>query len=301
MKKMIRFLTKMTAMMALCVVPLAAQAEFNPDEFVFTGEASGFGENGDLSYHFNIENDEDGAFFLSIDELPTAEILGTYEYVEGKGYKLYFEDSSQSVVYTKYDPDTKAFAFNYKANLGEGGCAKVAFSAENDDFADVYDGEGLGAAPPVFEGAGYGSGAGKTMIPVDVTCYEDGTAKVNYTGSRPGTFGTKRTGTWSFDEAANVYHFHFDEEEYPDAYLRDYDNDNGLEYRYFTGVWEGEAPNGTEVNGTQVEELWDVEEGPRNMTADVDSVYDEATNTHTINFVAVSLNYIMFTASYTAE
>lgn len=297
MKRTLRLVTLMLVLCALCIAPLCtAQAEdFNADEFAFAGEASGFGDNGDVTYHFNIENDEEGTLFLSIDELPTAEILGTYEYVDGKGYKFYFEDSAKSVVYTKYDPATKAFTFQYKVNLGAQGCAKVLFTYENEAFAGVYDGEGLGFAPPVFEGYGYGGGSGHTKIPVDVTCYEDGTLRVNFTGS-VNNFVTKRTGTWSFDEAANVYHFHFDEEEYPDAYLRDYDNDGGNEYRFFTGIWEGSEPD-----GTQKEELWDVEEGPRNMTPDVDSVYDEATKTYTIEFVAVSLNYVTFTASYTVE
>lgn len=263
------------------------------DEFVFAGSSSSF-EDG-KEYHFSVEGEKDGTFYFLIDEFPAIDIPGTYTYVENKGYKFYFEDEAKTEAYTTFDPATKTFSFDYTLNLGEGiGRGTVKLTLQNDYFATIYDGEGLGAAPPVFTGSGWGSGNGHVELPVELRCYEDGTCRVIYLGETA-NFITSRTGKWSYDSASNVYHIDFDYDPYPSAYLRDYDDDGGVEYKYFTGV----LMTGPDGNPRSEYEIWDAEEGERDITPTADSEYDAATNTYTLKFVAVSLNYVAFTTTYT--
>lgn len=183
----------------------------SPYEFEFTGSTV----IADQTYNVTIYGSKDETFSLRIAEMPVAELVGTWTFVENKGYKLYFDDTNASFVYTKYDPDTKQFSFNYTLDLGDtnGGAGKVAFTAVDEAFASEYDGEGLGALPPTFTGYTTWMGAMAALgepVKCTLTCFEDGTC--TSISSNEVKFASPRNGTWSYDEATNTYTFEMEPE-----------------------------------------------------------------------------------------
>ena len=251
-------------------------------EFVFTGEAE-FNDGKTYTVSVYGNKDTEKTADVRVKELPALEMDATYVFVEGKGYKIYFNDSLKSFVYSAYDASAKTFSFKYALNLGQKlGRKMINFSYKDEAFAAKYDGVGLGPVPPVFTGIGYSGGSGTTETGITITCKEDGTVEAK-------TASNVRTGTYTYNAATNVYHFEFDAQEYPSGYIRDYDKnpDNGKEYRW----WDGK--------GNSVE--WPETEGPRNLTPSIDTVYDEATNTYSFTVVAVERNYVTYNVSYTPE
>ena len=164
-------------------------ADSSDYEFVFTGASSEFAGGRTMNVSIYGLKDEDRTLELRVAEFPQILIQGCYVFVEGKGYKLYFEDASEVFVYTQYRTDDSTFHFKYTLDMGSTlGSVRMAFSCRDDGFAAEYDGEGLGRTPPTFFGQD-----------VNLVCREDGTCTSD-----------KRTGTWEYDEANNQYLFHFD-------------------------------------------------------------------------------------------
>lgn len=182
-------------------------------EFVFTGSA----EIGGRTYNATIygNRDEEQSISLRIAELPVAELGGEWVYVEGKGYKIYFDDTNSTFIYTKYDTATNEFTFNYNLNVGDtnGGSGKVHFTCKDEAFASVYDGVGLGNVPPTFTGYTTFIGAMVALhepVVCVLTCYEDGTCTSVSTNEVK--YASPLNGTWSYDAEANQYTFTFEPE-----------------------------------------------------------------------------------------
>lgn len=252
-------------------------------EFVFNGTTEIAGQTYHASLYGN--KDEDKSVSLRIEELPTAELTGTWVFVEHKGYKIYFDDANSSFVYTKYDPESKLFSFNYNLNIGDtnGGSGKVAFTCSDEAFAAEYDGEGLGNVPPTFNGYTTYIGAmfalGEPMQCV-LTCYEDGTCVSLSTNEVK--FASERKGTWVYDAEANVYTFTFEDEPFT------VNSETGSTYWKFSQPvgecsMEDAAANWTFMGGTGVcyWEQTTITETPANTFS---TVYDEETNTYYLLF-----------------
>lgn len=249
-------------------------------EFVFNGTA----DIAEQTYHVTLygNKDEEQSISLRIQELPTAELTGTWVFVEQKGYKIYFDDANGSFVYTKYDPASKLFSFNYNLNIGDtnGGSGKVAFTCEDEAFAAEYDGEGLGNVPPTFNGYTTYIGAMFALgNPVDclLTCYEDGTCVSLSTNEVK--FAQARNGTWEFDEDANQYTFTFEPEPFA------VNTETGSPYwrfKFAAGevTLQEAAENWTFMGGGTGECYWEqttiTEEPPLTFT----TTYDAETNTY---------------------
>lgn len=173
-------------------------------EFIFTGESSEF--TGGRTFHITITGTKDNNLSVIFEEMPMAAINGTWTLVDGKGYKFYFDDGNSTLCYDAYDTEALTHSFVYNVSLGEGyGSAPVSFTMADPDFASFYDGVGLGYAPPVFDGVGYWTPGGTNEAPARLTCKEDGTFGLTSSSAIP-----SRSGTWAYDEAANVYTFNFD-------------------------------------------------------------------------------------------
>ncbi|MBO4990016.1 MAG: hypothetical protein J6D37_06755 [Clostridia bacterium] len=267
------------AMLNLCACNGEATKEpESPYEFVFTGSTV----IADQTYHLTVygNKDEDKTFDLRVAEMPVAELNGTWVYVEGKGYKLYFDDTNSTFVYTKYDTATNEFSFKYTLNIGDtnGGSGKAVFTYKDEAFAKKYDGEGLGAVPPTF--TGYSSYIGAMFAlhePVKciLTCYEDGTCTSISTNEVK--FASPRNGTWSYDSAKNSYHFTFEAEPY------------GLNEEGTATYWKYSQPIGTSLedsaaNWMPFDGYWvsgPITEIPGN---EYETYYDAETNTYYLCF-----------------
>ncbi len=246
-------------------------------EFVFTGST----EIADQTYNVTLygNKDEGKTVSLKIEELPMVELTGSWVFVEGKGYKIYFDDATDSFAYTKYDPETKLFSFNYNLNLGDtsGGSGKVAFTCKNEAFADEYDGVGLGNVPPIFTGYSTFIGAVfalKQPVACLLTCYEDGTCVSISTNEVK--FATERNGAWEYDSATNVYTFTFEDEPFVA------DAERGSVYYKFNQEIIETLPEDTVSHWNPMESgcYWDqvtITENPGNT---FQTVYDEETNTY---------------------
>lgn len=254
----------------------------NDYEFVFKGTTEIAGKTYNITLYGN--KDEEKSVLLKIAELSTAEISGSYIFVENKGYKIYFDDANESFVYTKYNPQTKQFSFNYTLTIGSNGAnGKVAFTYTDEQFASEYDGEGLGNVPPTF--TGYTTYVGAMFAlgePVQclLTCYEDGTCVSISTNEVK--FATARNGTWLYDNDSNVYTFNFEDEPFSA------NTETGSPYWKFTKTvgecsMEDAAENWTTREGTGIC-YWDnttTTETPGNTFS---TVYDEKTNTYYLLF-----------------
>ena len=145
----------------------------------------------------------------------------SHTFVDGKGYKLYFEDVGDQFTYTDYDTATQTFSFRYNLDLGEAlGSRRIEFTYADPDFASVYDGEGLGPTPPTFEGSGWGGYLGQFEIaPATIRCYEDGTASFTATAV---TAVDPKTGTWEYDADTDTYHLYFPPQSFANSsYIQD--------------------------------------------------------------------------------
>lgn len=183
--------------------PTTAQAADNSEyEFVFTGASSDFEGGRTMNVSICGLRDEACSLELRVVEFPQILIEGHYVFVEGKGYKLYFEDASSAFVYTQFHPEDNAFTFKYTLDAGSLGSARIAFACQDEAFAAEYDGEGLGRTPPTFTGTVAGVGGGT----VTLVCGEDGTFT---TAAVDNGFNGGRTGTWEYDETDDRYLLHF--------------------------------------------------------------------------------------------
>ena len=223
---------------------------------VFDFRGSAFFEKSNATYNISIKGykDEDDSILLTVDELPEIELGGYYTYVENAGYKIYFDDVSESFVYTSYDPSAKEFSFKYTLNLGEGlGQSKVRFTYVDESF--VYDGVGLGKVPPIFTDAGdnYALIRANVQIKSLLTCFEDGSCVVT---SECATAVDPRKGTYTYDRNKDVYHFVFDAQSCTDKMGSGYLHDHGYQDQTY-------------------------DESPE-LACEFDSVYDSSKNAYTL-------------------
>ena len=174
----------------------------SPYEFVFTG--SGQGTNGRT---FNVtiagEKDEAKNVAVSVEGQPAMAMTGRWDFVEGKGYKVYLNDAGSTFAYSQYDPETKSFRLRCTVDFGTYGKPTIDFTYEDAAFAEVYDGEGLGKTPPKFTIEGWAGGVVQTFG--TLACQEDGTISITDDWSAP------RAGRWEYDEADDRYVITFTE------------------------------------------------------------------------------------------
>lgn len=236
-------------------------------EFIFTGSSDQF--TGGRTFNITVTGAKDGTIDVVFAEMPMASMGGTWTFVEGKGYKITFSDGSDTLCYTAYDPETLYYSFVYAPSLGEGyGSAPVTFTMADPDFAKNYDGEGLGLTPPVFDGVGYFTPGGTYEVLTRLVCREDGSCVLTDNGG----FGPTREGTWTFDEAANVYSFDFP----PQTAWTDAE-----QYRENRGYRDVEMFDLHDDQGGAVE----IDEYGLPVYDHFETTYDEATNTYTLETV----------------
>lgn len=284
---------------AACV-PTSVPGPSDSYEFVFNGTGVfADGNEYDIVIHGN--DDAGKTFRLGVDQIPALELDGTWVFVEGKGYKLYFNDTSETYVYTRYDPQTKEFSFQYTLNLSGGlGEAKVKMTAKDEAFAAEYDGKGLPAHPPTFTGVGWGGGSGTMAVASTLVCNEDGTciSIASETGA------PNRTGTWTYDEARNVYSFVFDDETYPTNYLKPHPESGKSSWRHSYGaIFSSEAGNSKYIDYIVVEDFetqpqftdatWHYDENGEKVYIPFETTYDEATKTYTLIYEALAKNMFL--------
>lgn len=310
-----RFVALMLAVvvLSLCASAFTACGGSNADdgdwEFVFAGSGV-FADGNEYNAVIRGNKDEDQTFVLTIEELPALELGGTWVLVEGKGYKLYFDDSGNSYSYSYYDTDTSTFSLKYTLNLSGGlGSAKINFMFRDEAFASVYDGEGLPPHPPTFTATGYGNLAALTPYYFTLICNEDGTCV-----SVPARADIdKRNGTYTYDEESNVYSFEFEDQEYTSNYL--FTDDDGKQYyrHMYTASVDNTLQYG--VGYSELIEYTGTESQPQFNTAvthtdkttgepvtiEYKTTYDEETKTYSLIYETFAKCFLDVYATYTVE
>lgn len=247
----------MVLILALCTLsgcgPTAQQVDLGEnDEFIFSGSMQlNNGRRVDLKV---IGDKRDESLLMTVEQMPAMSLTGHYVKVDGKGYKVYFDDIADSFAYTQYDEATKTMSFRTNVNMGTYGTGRVDFTFPNEAFADEYDGEGLGKTPPVFTIEGWAGGVIQTFG--TLSCNEDGSITVADDWASP------RQGTWEYDEASNIYTIQFTEKTF----------DALDSYPWKQGRVQGEAPTLTQADLEA--ENWFM--GP------IQTEYDAATSTYSM-------------------
>lgn len=318
MNGMRKLLGVLLAILMLCMPLslLAACAPDNPDtpkpsvdyEFVFEG--GGLFSDG-VTYHVSIYGNKDAnqSFTLHVDEMPILTLTGNWVLEQGKGYKLYFNDTNKSFAYSRFNEDTKEFTLKYNLNLGGGqGMSKVVLTCKDEAFAEEYDGVGLPPLPPTFSGHGWNKTNKYDCV---LYCYEDGTclSVTNRTGV------PNRSGTYTYDAEKNQYSFEFEDER--DNYLPDYFEKDELGRdvpRYDYCVFMGDDPTlGPDKLGYRRNLPY--EDGfPRFNTGayyytddgekheyDFVTTYDEETKTYTLYYEAFAKVLMHRVVTYTVD
>lgn len=282
-KLVVFIITVIMTLAAVAVITACSPAEQPPDDETYAFKFVGSGKfNDDTTYNITITGSEDDdSFELLIKELPMFQLDGTYVYVEGKGYKLYFEDAGSQFVYTAYDTESKIFSFTYDLNLGEAlGTRSVPFTWTDSSFASAYDGEGLGPVPPTFTGGGWGGYIGQFEItPATIRCYEDGSAiftAVAVTAVDP------KYGTWEYDRATNTYHLNFPPQSYANSSQTEVRD--GVTYYH---IVYGESDHRYDVTGDKT-------------ATDFYTTYDDSTDTYSLEVQIVWYIYSMIYFTYVA-
>lgn len=244
-------------------------------EFVFTG--SGEDRDGN-KFTITLLGKEDGSVEAQSEEIPTLLLEGNWEFVENKGYKITLDDGwNYPVICPSYNTQTSEFSFNFNLSMVD-----YTFTYKDEEFADHYDGVGLEELP-TFACTGWCHD--NTLLPATLRLYEDGTCRVQSDFSVP-IMDMGRKGTWSYNEETNTYVFDFEQDQWEHALT--YEEDGVVSYRHYLG------PN-------DEYEHWPVADGPKEFTSHVESVYDEATQTYTIEFSAICCSVVDWTGTYTTE
>lgn len=314
-KKSKSILTALLAAVLACTAFTAcvpAEPDLPPEdgyEFVFSGTGV-FADGNEYSVYIYGNDDAGKTFRLGVEEIPALELDGTWVYVEGKGYKLYFNDASETYVYTKYDVAAQQFSFKYTLNLSGGlGEAKVELFAKDEAFASVYDGKGLPAHPPTFTGVGWGGGGGTMAVASTLVCNEDGTciSIASETGA------PNRTGKWTYEEARNVYSFVFDDETYPSNYIKSHPDSGKLSWRHSYGaVFSSEAGSSDYIDYIVMEDFeeqpqfidstWYYGDDGEKVVIPFETTFDEATQTYTLIYEALAKNmFLTRIVTYTVD
>lgn len=248
MKRNTRFATFLLALIMSfsCAIGLTLSScspEEKPDpdieipanqEFLFTG--SGKSANG-RTFNFEMTGDKDSSLLITVKELPSLTLSGTWKFIDGKGYKIYLNDSSSTLNYTQYDTSTKTFTFTCAVDMGSYGAPKVNFTYKDVNFASSYDGIGLGKEPPVFNTVGWVGGVIEVLG--TLTCDEEGNFITN------DTWHQSRVGTWEFDSSNNQYIFTPTDDPFYETYLA----------RVEAGTWTTYTYKPWRVNGSEEENM----------------------------------------------
>lgn len=222
--------------------------------FVFTGTgetASG------RTFNFTMTGSkEDDSLEIVAQENRAIRVDGRYELLEGKGYKIYVNDTSGANGYARYNDATDNFTITLSLVIGNYGTVPVEFTYHDPDFA--YDGIGITEPdPPLFEncvtiGAAVGDGFGS------ITCTVDGTFSA--TATTGGGWIETRTGTYEYDAENDKYLFTFD-----DAVFATFDT-------YDPQLWQ--------PNDYRVEAIGPVDRSDTPTREEIASEYDMFNNTY---------------------
>lgn len=189
--------------------------------FVFTGKGNA-NSGRELNFTITGNKDSENSFSVTVKELKALELTGTWKFVEKKGYKLYFNDASNTLKYTNYDATSKEFSFNASIDVGSYGTPKVSFTFKDDTFD--YDGVGLGKEPPVFNTVGWVGGV--IEVQGNLTCTEEGTF------STYDTWHHSRVGSWSYDDKANSYTLTPTDDPFYEAYVGKVEDGSWTSFTY---------------------------------------------------------------------
>lgn len=237
----------------------------SPYEFVFTG--SGQGTNG-RTFDVTITGEKDDAKSLSltVEGMPAMTMSGRWDFVAGKGYKVYLNDAGGTFAYSQYDPESKTFSLRSNIDFGTYGKPAIDFTYLDEAFAGEYDGEGLGRTPPTFTIEGWAGGVIQTFG--TLACQEDGTITVSDDWASP------RAGNWEYDEANDRYVITFTENpftdfaEYPWKYGNRAEVGSGTltqadleEHNYFMDPVYAEYDTGLGAYYMEIQLLWRVGDG----------------------------------------
>ena len=263
-KKSLLVLLMLVLAVILCgCASTVQQAELGEnDEFIYTGSMKA---NNGRTLNLKVTGDKrDNSLLMTVEEMPAMSLTGHYVKVDGKGYKLYFDDVSDSFAYTQYDPRTRTASFKVNVNMGTYGTERVEFSCRDEAFAREYDGVGLGKTPPVFTIEGWAGGVIQTFGTLG--CNEDGTITVSDAWASP------RAGVWSYDDASNVYTIEFTEKTFDMEGIETYPWKRGRtaqgaeipnlgaaeleEYNYFMGPVQSTYDQDTHTYAMTVELIW---------------------------------------------
>ena len=279
----------------------------NNDQYEFVFDGSGVFNDG-VDYHVRIvgNKDDERSLQLSVKEMPALKMTGKWVLVENKGYKLYFDDSSGTFAYARYDDKTQEFTIKYSLNLGGGqGNGKVILTCKDESFAKEYDGIGLPPLPPTFKGWGWN---GTNRLDCVLYCYEDGTCvSVTDRAGVPDWYGT-----YIYDAEKNQYSFTFNDERdiYPPNYTTTLP-DGSVGYRLDYCVFRGDNPSKGNYRATLPAEnglppafntgcYWFDENGERH-DYDFVTTYDDETRTYTLYYEAYSKGFQNRCVTYTVE
>lgn len=185
---------------ALCVTAFAFSA-CGESAIAFKGS----GEIKGVTYNVTLTcgKEEKAPFTFTVAELPELSLDGTYEYDSSKGYRFTFNDKTDTIKVPKYDATKGEFKFSYNLNLGDKyGSGEVTLTLSDTNFVPGNE--------TFFEPFSFynfdDNFFGMTTLETTLTLFEDGTCTL--IGVCPLTSVPTRTGTYTFDAAANKYTFY---------------------------------------------------------------------------------------------
>lgn len=250
-------------------------------EFVYTGTVeTATGRTFTLNMLGN--EDEEQTLNLTVKEMPALNLGGRWEFVEGKGYKIFLNDANGTFAYSRYNPETKVSSLMFDYDMGNFGQPRVTLTCLDEAFAEQYDGVGLGRKSPVFSLTGYTTyqhyGYGTLL------CAENGTVSASLTNTGAGWY-FNRTGNWTYDEEADEYIIVFTDStiSLTDGNFDIHEDPEG-DYISWTRFPVGaeEPEYGTRLLVSELQDTYQMFTDPYEYRA----VYDEATGSYQISIEA---------------
>ncbi len=282
------------AIVMLCIQPGSPQPQVKSDaapsataydpanyEFVFSGNVqTATGRSFTLNMLGN--KDEGKTLNLVVAEMPALNMTGHWTFEEGKGYKVFLDDASQTFAYSRYNPETKTFSVMFDYDMGNFGQPRARLTYKDEAFAAQYDNVGLGRKPPQFALTGYTTyshyGYGTTA------CLENGSAIATLTNTGAGWY-FNRSGNWRFDEESNEFVIVFTDEtiSLTDGNFDVHDDGNGA-YILWTKfpVGAAEPEYRTQLSLEELENTYKLFTDPYEYHA----AYNAETNTYDISIEA---------------
>lgn len=167
----------------------------------------GEGELNGEKVHFDLNFlKEDSEFYIEDSNKKYERLWGDWEFKEGKGYILTFDDAYWTVKKTLYSEEKKQFRFRYEVNLGSSiGKTTVNFTGDATGFQ--YDGIGWGFIPYQFVGSGKVGDGSFGQMDGKLTCKEDLSCDLSVDFSMIPI--PSCSGTYTFDDKNHQYTFSF--------------------------------------------------------------------------------------------